>query len=160
MKKILLRTISSFCYSVACGLLVNFLVEIIVQHITGDLTFSPVSPEFLARFSSRTVAIEVNALLYGLIGASYSASMVIYETDRIGFIIQNIIYFLVTSLVWVPILTFMWQLQRYPQALISTIFCYAITYVIVFIIGYRITKRDVANINQALKEQEQNHKTV
>lgn len=154
MKKIWIRALSSFCYSTSCGLIVNLLIELIVQRITGDLTFSPLSSEFIAMFPSQTIAVEINALLYGCIGFSFSAAMFVYELERLGFIIQNIIYFLITSIVWLPILIFMWHLQRYPQALISTIVCFAVTYIIMSCIGYHTIKKDVSIINQALAEQE------
>lgn len=154
MKKIILkRAATSFCISAMCGMLVNLLVELIVRQVTGDTAFVPLSPEYRQCFPSDTIAMEINVLLYGVIGAAFSAATVVYEWDRIGFLIQNLIYFLLTGLVWVPIVTLLWQLVRYPEALISTLTGFVATYIIMSIVGYRIIRRDVGEINKALAGQ-------
>lgn len=151
MKQIGKRAAQSFAISAICGLVTNLLVELVVRAVTGDPEFTPYSPEFLEMFPSMAVAVEVNILLYGLIGASFSAATAIYEKERIGFLLQNLLYFLATGIVWIPIVTFLWQLNRYPEALYSTIFCFFITYCIMTVVGYHITRRDVKDINQVLE---------
>ena len=44
----------------------------------------------------------------------------------------------------------LWQLHRYPQALISTLCGYSVTYVIMAISQFRSLKRDVDAINEEL----------
>lgn len=152
MKEILKRGSISFMISSLCGLVVNMLIEIIVKRITGNMQFSPLSPEFRAMFSSESMAVYVNILLYGVIGLTFSCMTFIYEIGKLGYILQNILYYIGTGIIWVPIVVFMWQLYRYPQALISTFAGFAIAYVVMTIVGYRITKQDVATINLALKQ--------
>lgn len=154
MKKIVLkRAATSFCISAMCGMLVNLLIELIVRLVTGDTSFVPLSPEYRQYFPSDTIAMEINVLLYGVIGAAFSAAAVVYEWVRIGFLIQNLIYFLLTGLVWVPIVALIWQLSGYPEALLSTLAGFAATYIIMSVVGYRIMRRDVGEINKALAGQ-------
>ncbi len=153
MKLLMKRCGQSFGISAICGLLVNLLIEIGVRFATGDEGFVPLAPEFVAFFPSKTIAMEVNILLYGVIGAVFAAAAYVYEQERLGYIWQNFIYFLVTSVVWIPIVILVWQLQRYPQALISTLAGFAGTYVIMSYVGYRITKKDVDRINRALAQE-------
>lgn len=152
MKLLLERCGKSFGISAICGLLVNMLIEVIVRGVIKDESFIPLAPEFVAFFPSETIAMEVNVLLYGVIGAAFSAAAWIYEQEKLGFVWQNLIYFLLTSIVWLPIVMLIWQLQKYPKALISTLAGFAGTYVIMSIVGYRITKSDVERINQALEQ--------
>ncbi len=152
MKLLLERCGKSFGISAICGLLVNMLIEVIVRGVIKDESFIPLAPEFVAFFPSETIAMEVNILLYGVIGAAFSAAAWIYEQEKLGFVWQNLIYFLLTSIVWLPIVMLIWQLQKYPKALISTLAGFAGTYVIMSIVGYRITKSDVERINQALEQ--------
>lgn len=152
MKLLLERCGKSFGISAICGLLVNMLIEVIVRGIMKNEGFIPLAPEFVAFFPSETIAMEVNILLYGVIGAAFSAAAWIYEQEKLGFVWQNFIYFLLTSIVWLPIVMLIWQLQKYPKALISTLAGFAGTYVIMSIVGYRITKSDVERINQALEQ--------
>lgn len=84
------------------------------------------------------------------IGMAFSSMLFIYEIDRIGFVLQNAIYYLVTGIVWIPIVAFLWQLWRYPQALVCTIVGFVMTDVIMTVIGYRTTKRNIRELNAAL----------
>lgn len=142
----------SFCISSVCGLIVNLLIEIIVRKVTGMEDFCPISPEFMAMFPSDTIAVAVNTLLYGVIGVTFSIAMYIYELDYIGFVIQNILYCLATGVVWVPIVARLWQLYRYPDALRGTLVGFAGSYVVMSIVAYRTTRKDVEQINEFLEQ--------
>lgn len=143
----------SFMISAMCGLIINMLIEIIVRLVTGMEDFSPISPEYIALFPSESIAVEVHVLLYGIIGMTFSVMTFVFEQNRIGFVVQNMLYCLLTSIVWVPIVTVLWQLQKYPSALIGTLVGFAGTYVIMSIVGYKITKKEVEQINQFLENE-------
>lgn len=151
MKEMLKRCSISFLISAFCGLIVNMLIEMIVRKITGNMKFSPLSPEFRALFSTESMAVYVNILLYGVIGLTFSGMTFIYEINKLGYIFQNILYYIGTGIVWVPIVTLMWQLYRYPKALVSTLIGFLATYVIMTVLGYRITKQEIETINLALE---------
>lgn len=153
MRDIFQRCIFSFAISSVCGAVTNLLIELFVRMIIGKEDFLPISPEFVALFPSDSIAVEVNVLLYGIIGIAFSAAATIFEKDRMGFIVQNVLYCIVTSLVWVPIVILVWQLDKYPRALIGTLCGFAVTYIIMSIVGYRITKKNIEEINQCLAEQ-------
>jgi len=74
----------------------------------------------------------------------------IYDVERIGFVIQSIIYFLTTSVACLLITMLLWQLQRYPAALFGTLTCYALTHVIMITMAYKKLRKDVSEINQEL----------
>ena len=147
------RCMTSFLISSMCGLIVNLLIEAIVRRVSGMTDFVPFAAEYLAKFPSDTIAVEVAILLYGVIGAAFAGMAFIYEENRIGFLVQNLIYFAGTSLVWVPIVTLIWQLHKHAQSLIGTLIGFAATYLIMSIVGYRITKEDVRQINRLLQQQ-------
>lgn len=146
------RCASSFVISAICALIVNMLIEIIVRMVTNMEDFSPFSAAYMEMFPSESIAVEVYVLLSGLIGAAFSGMMFVYEKNQIGFVIQNIIYVLGTGIVWIPIVTVIWQLYRYPNALIGTIGGFVVTYVIMSVIGYKVTKKEVEQINQFLEK--------
>lgn len=154
MKMWLKRIGTSFAISVICGLLVNLLTETIIRAITGAQDFPMVSAEFTALFPSKSIATEVNILLYGVIGAAFSAAAFIYEQDKIGFLFQSLLYVLMTGVIWIPIVCLLWQLQKNPPALISTICGFVMTYLVMTFVGYHITKREVDGINRMLEMQE------
>lgn len=150
----MLKRISfSFAISCCCGLVVYMLLELISNVLLGLNDFSSMTPEYLALFPSETLALGVAVLCHGLIGATFAAATIIYEKIELGFILQNIIYFLLTGVVWIPVICFVWQLYRYPAALVSTIGGFVLTYVVMSIVGYNITKKEVAEINARLAKE-------
>ena len=151
MKKIIKRCGFSFMISAFISMIVNMSIELMVQLLTKNMTFSPLSPEFRAMFVTESMAVYANALLYGLIGMTFAGCAAIYEIERIGYILQNLLYYLCTACVWLPIVMLMWQLWRYPNALLSTFAGFAVTYLIMTFVGYKSKKQEIADINQLLQ---------
>ncbi len=147
MKEILKRGLTSFALSAFAGLILNLIIDIIMSAVlkTG---FHSMSPDYVALFPSVTIAAYVNVLLYGVIGATFALSAYIYEVERIGFIIQSIIYFIITSSVCIGITILLWQLHKYPSAFISTLAGYLATHIIMIVIEYRKLKADIKVINE------------
>lgn len=148
MKKHLLKIIKSFAYSCVISMIILALIELISTALGHRL--SPLTPEFISYFPSETIAVEVDILLYGIFGVTFSAMSFIYEKDSLGFVVQNIIYCLGTAVVWIPIVTFIWQLWKYPQALICTIMGFLVTYAIMTIVAYNTTRKDISDVNRLL----------
>lgn len=146
------RASFSFIISSFCGLVVYLLIEFIVGVVIGVEGFTGLTPEYLAKFPSETLALGVAVLSHGLIGAAFAVAASIYEKVEIGFVLQNVIYVLLTGIVWIPMICFVWQLYRYPSALFFTIGGFVLTYVIMSVVGYNITKKEVAEINAKLAE--------
>lgn len=152
MKEVLKRGLTSFALSAFAGLLVNLIIDIVMSSVlkTG---FISMSPDYVAFFPSATIAAYVNILLYGVIGATFSLAAYIYEVEKIGFIIQSIIYFVITSSVCVGITILLWQLHKYPAAFISTLAGYLATHIIMMVIEYRRLKADIKVINELSSEE-------
>ena len=139
----------SFAIGSFSGLLVNLLIDIMANAL-GAEDFCSISPNFQALFPTSAMAAYVNVLLYGCISASFSFMTFIYDVERIGFLIQSIIYFLVTSTICLFITMLLWQLQRYPAALLGTLAGYLITHVIMITMAYRRLRSDIREINPEL----------
>lgn len=153
MKEVLKRGFTSFALSSFAGLIVNLIIDVIMN-ARGLEGFSSMSPDYVALFPSVTIAAYVNILLYGVIGATFALSVYIYEVERIGFIIQSLIYFIITSSVCVGITILLWQLHKYPAAFISTLAGYLATHIIMMVIEYRKLKADIKVINELSADEE------
>lgn len=158
MKEVLKRGFTSFALSSFAGLLVNLIIDIIMN-ASGHTGFHSMSPEYVALFPSVTIAAYVNILLYGVIGATYSLTAFIYEVEKIGFIIQTIIFIIITSTVCIGITMLLWQLHKYPSAFISTLAGYFGTHIIMMVIEYRKLKADIKVINELSMESESPRET-
>ncbi len=140
--------LNSFAFSCTTSTVILALIELISSALGHRI--APLTPEFISYFPSETIATEVDILLYGIFGAAFSGMTFIYEIDSLGFVVQNIIYCFSTSVVWIPIVTFIWQLWKYPQALICTIIGFIVTYLIMTIIAYNTTRKDITDVNRML----------
>lgn len=146
MKKLIIRILKSFCFGMAISEVVLLLIQA-VSYAVGH-PICPMTPEYISYFPSESIAMQVDILLYGLFGIAFSGWSFIYEIDRIGFVLQNIIYAVGTMLIWVPVVCFVWQLWRYPQPLWCTIGGFVLTYAIMTVTVYRTTKREVEEVNR------------
>ena len=147
MKEYLRRGAVSFAISAFAGLLVNLCVDVIAN-ACGAPGFVSMSPAFRAIFPTHAVAAYVNVLLYGLIGFSFAVMSFIYDVEHLGFLVQSVIYFVVTSAVCIGITMVLWQLQRYPAGFYMSLAGYAATHVIMFVTEYRKLKEDIKEINE------------
>ncbi len=153
MKEYLKKGIMSFAISSFAGLLVNLIIDLIAN-LTGHTGFVSMSEDYLALFPSVALAAYVNVLLYGVIGATFAMTTVVYEIERMGFIIQSILYFVITSSVCMAITIFLWQLYKYPAAIICTLLGFAVSHVLMITNEYRRLRADIKVINEISAGQE------
>lgn len=147
LKEYLTRIAISFSISAFMGILINLIIDA-VANATGSEGFISMSPQYVALFPTPVIAAYCNVLIYGLIGAVFSGATAIYEVERIGFVIQSLIYFLITVAASMGITVVLWQLHRYPAAFISTMAGYLATHIIMITIEYRKVKADIKAINE------------
>ena len=149
MRTYIKRGFVSFAISAFAGLLVNLIIDISVN-AAGYPGFIAISPDFRALFPSPVIAAYVNLLLYGIIGFTFAVTTAVYDAERISFLLQSILYFLITSVVCLGVTMLLWQLQKYPAALVSTLAGYGATHVIMFVTSYKRLKKDINEINELI----------
>lgn len=150
MNVYLKRSCNSFAISAFAALLVNLSVDVLGNQLCIT-PFISMSPKYVALFPTPVIATYVNILLYGLIGAVFAGMTFVFDIDRLGFLLQNVIYFFITGLIWSMVVILLWQLQNYPPALIFTLLGYAVTYMIIGLIQYNNLKQDISMINEQLQ---------
>lgn len=141
------RAVTSFCAAVS----INVVICTIVLLISKDKQFAPVLPEFAAYFGSKTEAMMVQLVLIGIGSATFAGGTVIFEMERLSMLLQSLIYFIVTALAWVPISCVCWRIHEYPQSFCTVLISYVISYMICWIVQYRLCRESVHQINQKLE---------
>lgn len=152
LKKAITRGISSFLYAVA----VNVILGAVLIFAVNKPDFLPVLPEFADRFNSSVQAMLVQWLLIGLTSASFGFWSILMELERWSLLLQSVVYFILTTIVWVPVAVVCWGLGRYVQTFLGVVLSYLIAYTVSWTVQYRSCKQSVKQINQRLKELEQN----
>lgn len=148
VKKMIFRGLNSFVYSVAITLVVYVVIIGLDLH-QGEM---PLLPEYMAHFESPVMALLVQCILVGAISASFGFGSVIMESERLGLITQSIIYFVITTTVWIPVACFCWGIHKYTLSMIAVVASYFVSYFISWGIQYRICRKNIEEINQRLQE--------
>lgn len=148
IKKIAARSFFSF----AVTGMTDVIIILAVSLIGADTGREAMLPEFVACFPNEMIALCVNVLLVGLIGAAFGACSVILEIEQWSLLKQGIVHFLLTSVVWMPISMFVWCLYKYPVAVISAGCSYLFSYGLTWILKTIDYRRSVSEINKNLEE--------
>ena len=127
VKNVLLRIINSFMYAIG----ITTVVYIIVIMISGQ---TPLLPDYARKFDSD--------------------GTIIMEFERLGLLAQSAVYFVISLCVWLLVGNFCWCITKYPQAFVSVIVSYTASYIVCWVIQYRICKKNIADINKKIMELE------
>lgn len=148
IKHMISRGLNGFAYSIAITVVVNMAI-MGFDLLDGAL---PLLPEYMEHFDSPTMALLVQCLLIGVISAAFGFGSAIMEAERIGLITQSILYFVITSAVWIPVACFCWGFHKYPGSMIGVTVSYLVSYFISWSVQYRICRKNIEEINQKLQE--------
>ena len=74
--------------------------------------------------------------------------------ERLGLLAQSAVYFVISLCVWLLVGNFCWCITKYPQAFVSVIVSYTASYIVCWVIQYRICKKNIADINKKIMELE------
>ena len=143
IKNMIIRMINSFCYSIAITTVIYAIISLIFD-------VSPLLPEYAAMFDNDLEAALIQLVLIGIMSAVLAGGTIIMEIEKIGLITQSVIYFMVSSPVWIAVACICWGFAKYPQSAISVCISYFISYAVCWIIQYKICKKNVSDINEQL----------
>lgn len=132
------------------GVFIGYTITIINSLIAADGQFYPLSPGILKTFETPIIAIIVQFLCTGFIGATFAASSCIFEKDEWSLLKQTIIHFLITSTV-MYICAFI--CNWFKHDVINTLvwfFVFAIYYLIFWLAFWLHYKKQIKDINKNL----------
>lgn len=147
IKNVLFRMVNSFLYAIGITTVVYFF-------ITSGRDLIPMLPEYTEKFPNDVRALVVQLILVGCMSAVLAGGTVIMELEKISLVAQSIIYFVIAAAVWFFVGCYCWNINKYPKAFVSTTASFIVSYVICWVIQYRICKKAVADINNKLRDME------
>lgn len=148
MANIMKRFSLGFCCSVG----ITVFVHTVLMLFMGTV---PMLPEYVERFADPVGAYSVELILIGCMSGITSAGTVLFESKRLGLLIQSILFLAVMLGVWIPVACFVWGFNRYLGSMISTILSIIVTYGICWGIQYRHCVKDIEDINMKLKNRQE-----
>lgn len=153
MKKIVLRGMLGF----PLGLAIGYAISILVSLIYADGYYSPCEPELVAAMGSEINAVLLQAFLCGVLGSGFGAVSVIWEIDDWGIVKQTGIYFLIVSVIMLPIAYAAYWMEHSLKGLLTYLGIFFMVFVIIWISQFAIAKHNVKKINETLYKKQRDN---
>lgn len=148
MKK---QIINRALFGIPSGIAIGYLVTIIISALFAKGHYSPVPPELVERMGNEINAVIVQTILSAVMGAGFAASSVIWEIENWSIAKQSGIYFVVISLISLPIAYFANWMEHSLTGFISYFGIFIGIYLVVWFIQYLVWKGKVKAINDKVK---------
>lgn len=145
-KKIILRSLSG----IPLGLAIGYLITIIISLIWANGYYAPCVPELAAIMGSEINAVSLQALLCCFLGMGFGGCSVIWEIEDWGIVKQTGIYFLIVSVIMMPIAYVSYWMEHSLSGILSYFGTFVLIFVIVWMIQYGRAKHNVKKLNEKM----------
>lgn len=147
-KKVILRGVLGF----PIGVTIGYFITIFISLVWADGNYSPCVPELIETAGNEIRAVFLQAVLCGVLGAGFAASSVIWEMESWGLAKQTGIYFIVISLIMLPIAYITYWMEHSVRGFLSYFGIFVLIFVIIYVIELFIGKRIVKRMNDKLPD--------
>lgn len=145
-KKIFLRSLLGF----PLGLAIGYIITIIISLAFADGYYYPCVPDLITTMGSEINAVLLQTFLFGVLGAGFGAASVIWEIEDWGLIKQTGIYFLISSILIMPIAFVTHWMEHSMKGILSYFGIFLIIFIGIWIIQYSMAKHNVKKMNDIL----------
>lgn len=146
-KKVFLRGLLGF----PLGLAIGYMITIAISLILADGYYSPCVPELISMTGSEINAVLLQAVLSGILGAGFGACSVIWEIETWGLVKQTGIYFLIVSVIMLPVAYVNYWMEHSLKGFLSYFGIFIAIFAAVWIVQYTVNKRRVGKMNETLQ---------
>ena len=147
-KKIFHRILIGFPIGISIGNLIMILISL--RWANGY--YSPCVPGLITAMGNELNAVMIQTVLCGLLGIGFSASSVIWEIEHWSIVKQTGIYFLIISVIMLPIAYFMYWMEHSVTGFVSYFGIFILIFAVMWIIQFITGKYNVKKINKKLIE--------
>ena len=148
-KKIMLRSALGF----PIGITIGYFITIFISLGWSDGYYSPCVPELITAMGNEINAVIFQALLCGLLGIGFAASSVIWEIEHWSLMKQTGIYFLIISIIMMPVAYLTYWMEHSIIGFLSYLGIFVAIFIFIWviqlIIGKQIVKKLNANLDKA-----------
>lgn len=146
-KKVFLRGLLGF----PIGLAIGYMITIAISLILADGYYSPCVPELISVTGSEINAVLLQAVLSGILGAGFGTCSVIWEMESWGLVKQTGIYFLIVSVIMLPVAYVNYWMEHSVKGFFSYFGIFIAIFAVVWIAQYTVNKRRVGKMNENLQ---------
>ena len=142
-KKVILRGL----FGLPVGIAIGFVITLLISICIGDGAFSPVTPELIQTTGNQLNAVILQTILCAILGVGFAMASVIWEIDSWSLAKQSGVYFLVISVVMLPIAYFANWMKHSIAGVLSYVGIFVMFFAAVWISQYLLWKRRIKKMN-------------
>ena len=147
-KKIISRGIIGFPIGIAIG----YAITIFMSLCYADGQYSPCVPDLISVMENEINAVILQALLSGVLGTAFAAGSVIWELEQWSIVRQSGIYFLIVSLIMMPVAYILHWMEHSISGFLSYFGIFALIFIVIWVIEYAVGRQNVKKLNKHLTE--------
>lgn len=142
-KKVILRGL----FGLPVGIAIGFVITLLISICIGDGAFYPVTPELIQMMGNQLNAVILQTILCAILGVGFAMASVIWEIDSWSLAKQSGVYFLVISVVMLPIAYFANWMKHSIAGILSYVGIFVMFFAAVWISQYLLWKRRIKKMN-------------
>ena len=142
-KKILMRGL----FGLPTGIAIGFVITLIISICIGNGSFYPVTPELIDAAGNELNAVILQTVLCAIMGAGFAAASIIWELDSWSLAKQSGIYFMIISVIMLPIAYFTNWMKHTALGVLSYVAIFIAIFVVVWLSQYLLWKRKIKQMN-------------
>lgn len=152
----LLRAVLRGALGIPIGLAIGYLMTILTSLFFAQGHYAPCVPQLTAAMGSEIRAVLVQAALCALLGASFSASSVVWEIDHWGLMAQTGVYFFINAAVMLPTAYALYWMEHSAAGFIRYFSIFLLVFALIWIVEYLAAKYMVGRMNENLRHRKNN----
>lgn len=142
-KKIIMRGL----FGLPTGIAIGFVITLIISICIGNGSFYPVTPELIDATGNELNAVILQTVLCAIMGAGFAAASIIWELDSWSLAKQSGIYFMIISVIMLPIAYFTNWMKHTVLDVLSYVAIFVAIFVVVWLSQYLLWKRKINQMN-------------
>lgn len=142
-KKILMRGL----FGLPTGIAIGFVITLIISICIGNGSFYPVTPELIDATGNELNAVILQTVLCAIMGAGFAVASIIWELDSWSLAKQSGIYFMIISVIMLPIAYCTNWMKHTALGVLSYVAIFVAIFVVVWLSQYLLWKRKIKQMN-------------
>ena len=129
------------------GIAIGFVITLIISACIGNGSFYPVTPELIDTMGNELNAVILQTVLCAVMGVGFAAASVIWELDSWSLAKQSGIYFMIISVIMLPIAYVTNWMKHTVLGVLSYVAIFVAIFIIVWLSQYLLWKRKIKKMN-------------
>lgn len=139
-----------FALGFPLGITIGYLITIVISLVWGGGYYSPCVPDLISAVGNEINAVLLQALLSGLLGGGFAAASVIWELESWSIVKRTGIYFLIASVLMLPIAYFLYWMEHSAAGFLRYFGIFALIFILIWAAEFLIGRYTVRKLNSRL----------